>query len=89
MGRDRGGDRERNVHFPSLSSLLPAFFLVVAGGGGSPPTPASIVLTYSSASVIVTSDGRRHSQPAAGVKTRPVQVLALKGERVSWARGGF
>ena len=36
---------------------------VGAGGGGGPPAPASVALTYSSASVIVTSD--RHHGPQA------------------------
>ena len=48
-----------NIKDPERILLLQ----VGAGGGGGPPAPASVALTYSSASVIVTSD--RHHGPQA------------------------
>ena len=48
-----------NIKDPEQILLLQ----VGAGGGGGPPAPASVALTYSSASVIVTSD--RHHGPQA------------------------
>ena len=56
----------------NLRLRFDCFLQVGAGGGGGPPAPASVALTYSSASVIVTSD--RHHGPQAA---RYIQLFAL------------
>ena len=66
----RPGKTLRTVQSKQCGEILPSaalrfdcFLQVGAGGGGGPPAPASVALTYSSASVIVTSD--RHHGPQA------------------------
>ena len=53
------------------------FIQVGAGGGGGPPAPASVALTYSSASVIVTSDRHHGPQAARYINHNTLAVWCL------------